>query len=118
MMSGGLVRFANMDQFVAAAALGTPQHPTAAIKNVPPQQKKKGVGKTIGVAFGIIVALFVVLMIVGSANYESDPIKRIEEGCRREFGFRGEGAVQECKLHMLVKHATELERDRLNRASR
>jgi hypothetical protein len=53
-----------------------------------------------------------------SACQQDDPVKRIEAGCQREFGSRGEMAVNDCKIRLMMRHLAEQERGRLDRAAR
>lgn len=62
---------------------------------------------------GIVSALTLL-----SACEPDDPVKRIEAGCQREFGSRGELAVGDCKIRLMLRELAKQEKAKLDRAAR
>jgi hypothetical protein len=62
------------------------------------------------------VAAFSFLLVVGLMVPQKSPEQRITEGCRREFGERGDIAVNDCRIKLMIRTIDRAEADKLERA--
>lgn len=67
------------------------------------------------VVFGAI-ALFMWLAHEGAKMNDIPMDQRIAENCEREYGARGEEAVNACRIQLSIETIGNAERDRLDRA--
>ena len=58
---------------------------------------------------GIFVAMFFYFLFNPDRTTLPD---RIAQECQQSYGWRGSDAVAECKLRMIVRSATDMERER------
>lgn len=70
----------------------------------------------IGIAAALLIAMVVTFMI--DASGPSDPVERLKAGCQREFGYRGEIAVNECVLRNMILESREIHERKLDAARR
>lgn len=61
---------------------------------------------------------FAALVDVGRQSAESAPTasERIAESCAREFGARGEEAVNDCRIRLSIEHLQKAEAGKVERA--
>lgn len=64
----------------------------------------------------MVFGLFVLAAVFGNPEHTGDPMQRIAQSCQREYAMRGEGAVSECRIRLMIHLAEDQERARMQRA--
>lgn len=71
---------------------------------------KKVTAKFVALLLGIPAALFILLMIFAPGP---EPItERVARECKREYGSRGDEAVDQCRVNTLTRYLLEHEREK------
>jgi hypothetical protein len=75
-------------------------------------------GKAIALGAGIVGVVGLVLIVALAPKETDGGLKRIEEGCKREFAWRGQEAVNACTIKLMIELGDKFNRDALDRARR
>lgn len=71
----------------------------------------------VGVPLGLFAALFLYYFVQELSN-PPDPVERLKVGCQREFGYRGEEAVNDCVIKNMIRESREIQQRKLDAARR
>lgn len=128
-MAGRLVQFRSMEQFlevgrrIESAEQPSPSQDAETLASAAaptPVGMSKGAKVALWVV-GVPLALFAAVLVlakIDEAGKPKDAWSRIEQSCQREFGPRGQFAVDDCKINLGLGSIREAQSDALDRARR
>jgi hypothetical protein len=65
------------------------------------------------------IALLLCCSFLVACSMETDGgVERFKQGCKREFAWRGESAVNQCVIKLMIEQGDKFNRDALDRARR